>query len=250
MDRNTMSTGAMHIETARRRPREFALVATWLRVAQHVREFIDERLARLLKKNECKEEPVTQPHPIQVVVAYDFSPSSEQALARAIEVAARAPQHVLHIVAALDSVDRLAGPPLKHVTHEDADAVRRSIIENVTKAFAGRETAAEVQFFVHARIGKPAVEILEVATDVGADLIFIGSHGKTGVERLLLGSVSERVVREAKCPVLVVRPKTYADVDLLRVTRYDHERTPHREPHSYTYTNRQVLLRPNDWPLS
>jgi len=181
-------------------------------------------------------------HPVQVVIAYDFTPSAEQALARAVEVAARAPQHVLHIVAALEQQ--------LHASYGDAETIQKLIMENVSKAFSGRETAAEVQFFVHARIGKPAAEILALASEVGADLIFIGSHGKTGVERLLLGSVSERVVREAKCPVLVARPKTYADIDLLRVTRYDHERTPHREPHRYTYTNRQVLLRPNDWPLS
>ena len=189
-------------------------------------------------------------HPVQVVVAYDFSPSSEQALARAIEVAARAPQHVLHIVAAIDSHASIAGSgAFKHVTYEEAEAVQRSIIANVTTAFAGRETAAAVQFFVHARIGKPADEILAVASEVGADLIFIGSHGKTGVERLVIGSVSERVVREAKCPVLVARAKGYADIDLLRVTRYEHARARHREPHCYTYTNRQVLLRPDAWPL-
>jgi nucleotide-binding universal stress UspA family protein len=193
---------------------------------------------------------VIDPHPIQVVVAYDFSPSSEQALARAIEVAARAPQHVLHIVAAIDSHAHIAGGGVfRHVTSEEADRVQRSIIESVTKAFAGRETAAAIQFFVHARIGKPADEILGVASEVGADLIFIGSHGKTGVERLVLGSVSERVVREAKCPVLVARPKTYAETHLLRVTRYDHERTHHRAPHCYTYTDRQVLLRPDAWPI-
>lgn len=183
-------------------------------------------------------------HPVQVVVAYDFSPSSEQALARAIEVAARAPQHVLHIICALDPHARLKG-----ATYETADRLHQMIIERVTSAFAGRATASDVQFFVHARIGNPAEEILDLAGEIGADLIFIGSHGRTGVERLLLGSVSERVVRKAKCPVLVARPKTYADVDLLRVTRYEHERTPHREPHSYMYSNRQVVLRPKDWPL-
>jgi nucleotide-binding universal stress UspA family protein len=188
-------------------------------------------------------------HPVQVVVAYDFSPSSEQALARAIEVAARAPHHVLHIVAALDPVDRLAGP-FQHTSYQTADEIQESIREDVGKAFAGRETAAEIQFFVHARIGKPAAEILALASEVGADLIFVGSHGKTGVERVLLGSVSERVVREAKCPVLVARPKTYPDIDLLRVTRYEHERSPHREPHCYSYSNRQVVTRPKDWPLS
>jgi nucleotide-binding universal stress UspA family protein len=189
-------------------------------------------------------------HPVQVVVAYDFSPSAEQALARAVEVAARAPQHVLHIIAAIDPHDPAAGGGLiKTVSYESVDWIRRSLTENIAKAFAGRDTAAEVQFFVHARIGKPATEILALAEDVGADLIFIGSHGKTGVERLVLGSVSERVVREAKCPVLVARTKAYADVDLMRVTPYEHERKPHREPHRYTYSNRQVVVRPTDWPL-
>ncbi|MBX3157707.1 MAG: universal stress protein [Deltaproteobacteria bacterium] len=183
-------------------------------------------------------------HPIQVVVAYDFSPSSELALARAIDVAARAPQHVLHIVAAIEPRG------FAHASYGDAEAVQRSIIENVTVAFAGRPTAADVQFFVHARIGKAADQILALASEVGADLIFIGSHGTTGVERWLLGSVSERVVREARCPVMVVRAKTYADVELLRVVRYDHERAPHREPHCYTYTDRRVLLRPDAWPIS
>jgi nucleotide-binding universal stress UspA family protein len=184
-------------------------------------------------------------HPVQVVVAFDFSPSSEQALARAVEVAARAPQHVLHIVSALEPHAGLHG-----VTYTTAEELQKRIMERVMSAFAGRETASEVQFFVHARIGKAAAQILMLASDVGADLIFIGSHGKTGVERLLLGSVSEQVVREAKCPVLVARPKTYADIDLMRVIRYDHERSPHREPHCYTYSNRQVVLRPNDWPIS
>lgn len=194
---------------------------------------------------------MTEAHPLHVVVAYDFSPSSEQALIRAVEVALRAPQHVLHIVGALDPHNGLASlGPLKGVTYETADRVQQLIKERVVNAFAGRPAASEVQFFVHARIGKPANEILDVAREVGADLIFIGSHGKTGVERFLLGSVSERVVREALCPVMIAREKTYAEVDLMKVTRFDHARTPHREPHRYSYSNRQVILRPNDWPIN
>lgn len=182
--------------------------------------------------------------PVQVVVAYDFSPSSEEALQRAVEVAARAPKHVLHIVSALEKHQ-----PFKFVSYENAEDVRKEIIARVTAAFAGRETAAEVQFYVHARIGKAATEILDLAEDVGADLIFVGSHGKTGVERVLLGSISEKIVREAKCPVMVARPKEYKDVDLLRVTPYEHERAAHRGPHAYSYSNRQVVTRPNDWPI-
>jgi nucleotide-binding universal stress UspA family protein len=190
-------------------------------------------------------------HPVQVIVAYDFSQTSEQALARAVEVAARAPQHVLHIVAVLDRhAAWSAVEPLDGVTYESADRLQHMIMERARAAFAGRPTAAEVQFFVHVRIGKPAPEILALASEVGADLIFIGSHGKTGVERLVLGSVSERVVREAGCAVMVVRSKSYADIDLIRITRYDHARTPHHQPHCYTYANRQVILRPADWPIS
>ena len=57
--------------------------------------------------------------------------------------------------------------------------------------------------FIH--VGKPAAEIVKAAKDWPADLIVIGSHGRGGVQRLLLGSVAEAVMRHAACPVLVVR---------------------------------------------
>ncbi|MDQ3365687.1 MAG: universal stress protein [Myxococcota bacterium] len=187
--------------------------------------------------------------PVQVVVAYDFSPTAEEALARAVDVAARAPHHILHIVAALEAHGGLGGSLLHHTDYQTAERVQLELTARASAAFAGRATAAEIQFYVHARIGKPADQVLAVARDVSADLIFIGSHGKTGVERLLLGSVSERVVREAQCPVMVVRPKTYDAVDLLHVVRYEHERAPFTPPHRYSYVDKRVITRPNDWPL-
>ena len=184
------------------------------------------------------------PKPIQVVVAYDFSPSAEEALIRAVDVAARAPQHVLHVICALDPRGQI-----RHVTADQAASIQKQARERVTAAFAGRPTGAEVQFYVHARIGSPAEEILDLAREIGADLLFIGSHGKTGVERWILGSVSERVVREAKCPVMVVRHKGYEDVDLLKVFPYEHERHTHVPPHRYSYVERRVITRPPDFPL-
>jgi nucleotide-binding universal stress UspA family protein len=53
--------------------------------------------------------------------------------------------------------------------------------------------------------GDPADEILRLADEMGADLIAMGSHGRTGVLRVLMGSVSRKVLDHAKCPVLIVR---------------------------------------------
>jgi hypothetical protein len=80
--------------------------------------------------------------------------------------------------------------------------------------------------------------------------VFIGSHGLVGMERLLLGSVSERVVREAGCPVMIVRPKEYRDVELLHVVPDAHEHKPYKPPLRFSYADRSAITRPNDWPIS
>ena len=55
-------------------------------------------------------------------------------------------------------------------------------------------------------IGEPAAEIVAFARSAGVDLVVVGTHGRTGIEHALMGSVAERVVRRAHCPVLTVRP--------------------------------------------
>jgi nucleotide-binding universal stress UspA family protein len=56
------------------------------------------------------------------------------------------------------------------------------------------------------RLGEPAAEIVRLAADEQAHMIVMGTQGRTGLERLLLGSVAERVIRQAPCPVLSIRP--------------------------------------------
>ena len=58
----------------------------------------------------------------------------------------------------------------------------------------------------HKAIGEPAAEIVAFAKSAGSDLVVVGTHGRTGLEHALMGSVAERVVRRAHCPVLTVRP--------------------------------------------
>jgi nucleotide-binding universal stress UspA family protein len=61
--------------------------------------------------------------------------------------------------------------------------------------------------------GEPATEIIRLARDVGANLIVMGTHGRTGLGRLLLGSVAEAVLRRAPCPVLTLRQPFYVGTE-------------------------------------
>jgi nucleotide-binding universal stress UspA family protein len=182
-------------------------------------------------------------HPVQVVVAYDLSPSGEEALTRALDIVARAPHHVLHVVTVLD--DYRGG---HKVGYRSADDMHGALREYIHAAFLDRERS-DIEFFVYCRIGKPAVEILSVAEEVGADLVFVGSHDRHGIDRVLSGSTAERVVRDAKCPVMVVKPKSYAEVTRQHVVQYDHPRSEYHPPHRYSYVETRMLTRPADWPL-
>jgi nucleotide-binding universal stress UspA family protein len=186
--------------------------------------------------------------PSQIVIGYDFSKTAREALGRALRLAERAPFHVLHFVCAIDPHMPFPHLPTKHVDAEYAERVQAAATEAVTEELKRLDITTELQFFIHARIGKPADEILGVARDVGADLILVGSKGLTGLERLVLGSVAERVVREAGCTVEVVRPRTYSHVPLLQMVEVEQQRT-YSPPHRYTYRDKQVTLRPINWPL-
>lgn len=171
-----------------------------------------------------------------VVVGYDFTPHAHEALLRALKLAARAPFHTLHFVCALDSGG-------------SADKARDTIADIVGQELRAAKIEDQVHFFVHTRFGKPAEEILDVAREVGADLIIVGTKGLTGIERAVLGSVAEKVVREAGCAVVIARPRTYPHVELLEVKTVEATHTPYHQPHRYSYESARVQKRPNDWPL-
>lgn len=190
-----------------------------------------------------------RPPPIPVVVGYDFSRSGGVALRRAVTLAASAPFHVLHVVCAIDPKQAIPSiPSYNGVDYMYAARVQEALAAEIRQELDRADVRDRVHFFVHARIGKAANEILTLAREVGADLIIVGSTGMTGVERMILGSISERVVREARCTVEVARPKKYRDVDLVPITQVEPRRT-YVAPHRYTYEDRRVSLRPAEWPL-
>jgi nucleotide-binding universal stress UspA family protein len=146
------------------------------------------------------------------------------------------------------SAIRRAGPG-KTIDYAYAEQVQTELTAMIQAAFAAREALGTVHFFIHTRIGNAAEEVLLAARELSADMIVVGSHGHTGMKRLLLGSVSERIVREAECPVIVARPKTYAPVKLLDVVSVAPHVAHYVAPHRYSYQDTRVTRRPNDWPL-
>ena len=88
-------------------------------------------------------------------------------------------------------------------THEIVLAIQQLLINH---NLALRSLKIEVRY------GSPAVEIVRAAEDLHADLIVMSTHGRTGMSHVLLGSVAEKVVRYAKCPVLTVKPDEIRDL--------------------------------------
>ncbi len=175
----------------------------------------------------------------QVVVAYDFSEHAEIALDTGIELACRDPNHCLHILTVLDdSQDYLT-----------ADEVRHQLLRRFRTRVDARSPAGAIELFVHTRIGDPVAEIVGLAEDVGADLVIVGSHGRSRVGRLLLGSVSQGVLHGAHCPVLVARQKSYANVQRDTVVEVPPHRLRTNPPHRYSYTTGAELLTRPEWPL-
>jgi len=189
-----------------------------------------------------------------VVVGYDFSHSAAAALRRAVTLAARAPFHVLHVVSVIDPKEAI--PSIASYNGIDdmyAARVQEALATEIQHELDKAEVQTRVHFFVHARIGEAAEEILVLAREVGADLIIVGSRDVTGLERLrlIVGSTAENIVRDAGCTVEVARPKQYPDVERVATEPAD-DGQPHPSyvpPHRYTYEDHRVNFRPVEWPL-
>ena len=144
--------------------------------------------------------------PGPVVVSTDFSEVGDAAIPHAFRAAQErgASVTLIHVLDARPTPNPLYAhyypiptPDQIQKAVAEADAALRA---RVPEAYRG-----SVPFESVVTEGAPAQQIAELAEERGASLIVIASHGRSGLLRLALGSIAERVIREASCPVLVVR---------------------------------------------
>jgi nucleotide-binding universal stress UspA family protein len=138
----------------------------------------------------------------RIVLATDFSESAERALTYAMDLARvhRAELVLLHVYMDLPAYPEVTAGQVQTIYDE-----QRRWVDTTLEQRARSVRAAGLLARAVVRTGPAAATIAETAVDEGADLLVVGTNGRAGLDRLLVGSVAERVVRVASCPVLVVK---------------------------------------------
>jgi nucleotide-binding universal stress UspA family protein len=162
------------------------------------------RCPLLLVRSDAKPDHETR----RILCLTDFSECSNTALALASQLAsaASARLYILHVDGILD-ISPSSDPPDSDNTPYDAPwgHSRRGVRERLLSL---KPTVANVAYENHYLTGPPVSHILKFAECEHIDLIVVGSHGRCGLSRLLMGSVAEGVMRHSKCPVLVAKGRT------------------------------------------
>ena len=143
----------------------------------------------------------------KVLVPTDFSEFSRPALTYACAIAARfdSELHLLHVcpdpAMLIPEAGGLGGADLI----EQASAIEAAAMEELNKLPGDWENGRNI--IRATRVGATFYEIIQYAKEQDVDLIVLGTHGRSGLTHLLMGSVAENVVRKSPCPVLTVKPE-------------------------------------------
>jgi len=143
----------------------------------------------------------------RIVCATDFSDTAEAAwlVARDLAAVHRAELTLVHVFPDLPPSPDVAVPTVIQVWEEQQRWVNEELARRVADA-----TARGVDSRAILKHGPAADGLVEAVTEAHADVLVVGTHGRTGLERVLLGSVAEAVVRKAPCAVLTVKPRADA----------------------------------------
>jgi len=139
-----------------------------------------------------------------ILVAVDFSDSSNNAFQLALSMAEKFGSHlvVLHVIN--EPID-LRGFYVPHISYEKLEEEIAEGAEKMMESFSRQHIVGFTDFETMIVPGLPHEQILQQAEETGADLIVMGTHGRSGLDHVLFGSTAEKVVRKSKTPVLTVR---------------------------------------------
>lgn len=139
----------------------------------------------------------------RILVPVDLSPFSAKSVTYAAELAQLTGASLTLLTVINDVFPYFDFFPVEYAAPDYFQALRQKTDEEIQTL--ARENARELQPSVEVRRGYPANEIVTMAKNENFDLIVMATHGHSGIEHALLGSITEKVLRKAHCPVLVVR---------------------------------------------
>ena len=146
-----------------------------------------------------------------VLIPVDFSDTSRKAFYTGLKFARlfEAETVVLHVKEPITAVDSSFDKVEKHT--EELERMEKGVRRRVNELFeaGGFAEVDRRKVRTTVRAGKPHLQIVKYALEHNIDMIVMGTHGYTGMKAILVGSVTERVVRYAPCPVLCVKPENY-----------------------------------------
>jgi nucleotide-binding universal stress UspA family protein len=140
-----------------------------------------------------------KPESYVVLAAVAFDDTGERALVEATRYVQLHQGSELHVVNVAVGVS----------DGKASDEVIKRISDELKARVQAIQAQRPLKVTAHIRTGVAARAILQTAADLDADLVVVGTHKRAGVEKLMLGSVAERVLRDAHCPVLVAMPKDH-----------------------------------------
>jgi universal stress protein A len=144
----------------------------------------------------------------KILAPIDFSEHSTEAMRAAMELAkdVGAEVHLVHVIAPHHTFIPL---PLATSAEQSRELAREaSMLEQAEEELAHLkkdEFGDSNKVFTYAVVGHPVHKLVEYAKEQGIDLIVMATHGRSGVEHMLLGGTTEKIVRDAPCSVLVIR---------------------------------------------
>lgn len=157
-----------------------------------------------------------------ILIATDGSSHSEEAARVGIELAKlwQGQVTILHVVDTSGYIPMpFEGFAPSPYAKDEASALRNILLENGEEAVKHIEDLARESGVAYEKTiveGHPASEILKIAEESKTDIVVMGSIGKTGLGKFLLGSIAEKVVRHSKVPVLIVPPKGPGKISTIR----------------------------------